>query len=1112
MIVDGGCPSTLSGKDILDRYLRENNIQYKDLPVRNVNMVFKFGDTKLTSSTVVDVPIKVKVIDCFGNVGVHYTEVPTYRVEGKVPYLLGLNTMEAWKAKLDMGDKKGLEISIDNGLKNVKILTPKDKTHMKMALQPLKEKTLGQSVMYLQKELVNKECELVLHVDSEDLQSYLAAETINHDFLTKFHKGSGHKSEKNMMHSLSQANVVTPETRKVVKNVVSSCQECKLFGRSFPKPKTTLPKVCDTNQIITWDLKEWGQKYIMWMIDSFSRFAKGVVISNKKKETILKVLYYEWCCQLGYPTQGFWSDNGGEFRNSTMVEFVEKCQLTLRFGPSNSPWSNGLNERNHGVCDVIIKKAMQTDKTLTLQEAVNIAAWSHNTNVNKLGYSPMQLQLGKAVTLPGFTEGSIVTDSKFENELVEKLILNAKNAIKNFNIENFKQKITEAAATRVPRYRGRKYQNGEEVYIQREDLKRWSGPVRVVFHDSPNVWVMFNGNLIKLAECKVQPVYDQTDLDPGFKQSNVVSFKTDDNCAANSAVNFKKADIEKSGVQTRSKSKREIEVNNYYTEHLNNSCIDALVENVMTVEIPVKDHGRIDCVEAKKAEIQNLLNFETFEEVADTGQKTIQSRWVLTQKQAHDGQKKKVKGRLVAKGFQEQFKPQSDSPTVLRDSFKTALSVAANEGHHIASVDITGAFLQGEKLDRDVFVKPPPDVLKEKPGFIWKLNKCLYGLNDASRNFYYRVRPLLEKRGFKIAGEDEAYFYKNVGGNLQGQVAIHVDDFLITGSNEFIEDTLSFISSKLKVSKVERGKFRFTGIDIEKKMEGIQISMEDYVKSIEIIPIFREDLDSSALTATEVKLYRKYVGKFLWLAENVRPDLSFLALDMSRKVQNATLKDLKAVNRNIITHVYGRENKVVLRPVGKREDLVVRSVSDAAFYMDSPSILGEIIMLANNKDDRVSPLFWKSKQVTRVCKSSKDAETRAGGKCVEDSVYLAQRIEEILFGSSQKRIKVEMHVDSEPLIESIRSTKRVENKALCKEIGAMKESLLYEDVTSFSYIQSKQNPADKLTKAALESPIFYNIFLNGIFSNETSRKIVKLVKREHTNEIRLFQDGSCQED
>ena len=730
MIVDGGCPSTLSGKEVLDRYLSENNIQYKDLPTRKVNMIFKFGETKLKSDQVIDVPIKVKVVDEHGNVGVHYTEVSTYRVNGKVPYLLGLNTMEAWKAKLDMGDKKGLEICLDNGTKFLKILTPKDKTHMKIGLQPLKEKSLKQSVMFLQKEVVHKTEELVHHVQLDDLQSFLVAETINYDFLSKFHRGSGHKSVKNMMHSLSQANVVTPETHKVVKSVVASCKECKKFGRSLPRPKTTLPKVCDTNQIITWDLKEWNDRYILWLIDSFSRFVKGIVIPNKKKETILKALYYDWCCQMGYPTQGFWADNGGEFRNATMIEFVEKCKLSLTFGPSHSPWSNGINERNHGICDVIVKKALETDRTLTLQEAVNIASWSHNTNVNRLGYSPMQLQLGKAVTLPGFTEGSIVTDSKFESELVEKLILNAKNAIKNFSIENFRQKISEAVATRVPKYKGRRYENGEEVYIQREDEKRWSGPVKVVLHEGSTVWVIYNGNLIKLAECRVQPVYDSHAISPDHGadlKSSKVSFNiNDDNCTTNlpEEATLDQSDDDRVGVQTRSmakvkdKNNHDVNVYNFYTQQLNHVCLDSNIETVMTVEIPVKEHGRMDCIEAKQTELQNLLNFETFEEIPDKGQSTIQSRWVLTEKQAHDGQKRKVKGRLVAKGFQEEFKPQSDSPTVLRDSLKTVLVVAANEKHHIASVDITGAFLQGEKLDREVFVKPPPDVMKERPGFI----------------------------------------------------------------------------------------------------------------------------------------------------------------------------------------------------------------------------------------------------------------------------------------------------------------------------------------------------------------------------------------------------------
>ena len=158
-----------------------------------------------------------------------------------------------------------------------------------------------------------------------------------------------------------------------------------------------------------------------------------------------------------------------------------------------------------------------------------------------------------------------------------------------------------------------------------------------------------------------------------------------------------------------------------------------------------------------------------------------------------------MKGRIVAKGFQESIKPQSDSPTVLRDSLKTVLAVAANERHNIASIDITGAFLQGEKLDREVYVKPPPDIRKKNPGKVWKLNKCLYGLNDASRNFYYRVRPLLEKDGFKISGEESACFYKNIDGKLMGQVAIYVDDFILTGNNKFIDHVLAIVTQKLKI-------------------------------------------------------------------------------------------------------------------------------------------------------------------------------------------------------------------------------------------------------------------------------------------------------------------------
>ena len=60
----------------------------------------------------------------------------------------------------------------------------------------------------------------------------------------------------------------------------------------------------------------------------------------------------------------------------------------------------------------------------------------------------------------------------------------------------------------------------------------------------------------------------------------------------------------------------------------------------------------------------------------------------------------------------------------------------------ISSLDITAAFLQAETLKRNVFVDPPRDIKEE--GYIWRLNKPLYGLNDAGRCFWIRVKKIFD--------------------------------------------------------------------------------------------------------------------------------------------------------------------------------------------------------------------------------------------------------------------------------------------------------------------------------------------------------------------------------
>ena len=134
------------------------------------------------------------------------------------------------------------------------------------------------------------------------------------------------------------------------------------------------------------------------------------------------------------------------------------------------------------------------------------------------------------------------------------------------------------------------------------------------------------------------------------------------------------------------------------------------------MDLPVSKHGTPEVKEAKMAEVSNLLDYEVFEEVTDEGQETIGSRWVVTEKEKHDGQKHKTKARIVARGFQETLKPQSDSRTVSKKSFKTLMAIAANSDFRLASVDIRAPFLQSRTLARDVFILPPPDI--KKPGMI----------------------------------------------------------------------------------------------------------------------------------------------------------------------------------------------------------------------------------------------------------------------------------------------------------------------------------------------------------------------------------------------------------
>ena len=103
----------------------------------------------------------------------------------------------------------------------------------------------------------------------------------------------------------------------------------------------------------------------------------------------------------------------------------------------------------------------------------------------------------------------------------------------------------------------------------------------------------------------------------------------------------------------------------------------------------------------------------------------------------------------------------------------------------------------------------------------------------------------------RLEGDEAVYYKKDENGELEGMVSTCVDDYDLAGTNSFVEKVTKKVSANLDVSKVEDDRFRYTGIDIKKVENGIEISMDEYAESLDEIKV-REGRSDEELTREEM--------------------------------------------------------------------------------------------------------------------------------------------------------------------------------------------------------------------------------------------------------------------
>jgi hypothetical protein len=157
----------------------------------------------------------------------------------------------------------------------------------------------------------------------------------------------------------------------------------------------------------------------------------------------------------------------------------------------------------------------------------------------------------------------------------------------------------------------------------------------------------------------------------------------------------------------------------------------------------------------------------------------LDSTWVFKRKRTPDGQVKKLKARFCVRGDQQiegiDFFD-TYAPVVSWSTVRLLLILSVLLGLATKQVDYTLAFVHADLKD-DVYVRMPR--LFERPGYVYKLKKSLYGLRQAPLNFFLYLKEGLEARGFKQSTYDPCLFVSE-----KVICLCYVDDCLFFSKNE----------------------------------------------------------------------------------------------------------------------------------------------------------------------------------------------------------------------------------------------------------------------------------------------------------------------------------------
>jgi hypothetical protein len=473
--------------------------------------------------------------------------------------------------------------------------------------------------------------------------------------------------------------------------------------------------------------------------------------------------------------------------------------------------------------------------------------------------------------------------------------------------------------------------------------------------------------------------------------------------------------------------------------------------------------------------------------------KILGQRWVFTKKYNEKGETIRHKARLVAQGYSQQkgesyeevFSPVVNF-AVIRLFF--ALLVSLHGWTH-CQLDIKNAYLYAD-LDKVIYMFQPTGFEDDqRPEYVCKLTKALYGLHQSGRQWYFEIYSVLEELEFKeFKWCNCCFIFKN-----SAILLLYVDDIIVFAkSEEIINNVIAKLQKKFDLKILGKTK-KLLGVNFNEKNNTLTIDQEEYIDkvckrfkkfkySVSTLPISKgfilskNDSPRNQIERDEMSAlpYRSLIGCLSFIAGRTRPDLAYAVNILSQFQEDPGKLHWSCLLRLLGYLETTKSLKLNLSNITSSD---IRCYSDADF--------------ANNRDDRVSmsglllfvgnaPIVWRTSKQKCVTLSSMEAEYVAMSEAAKETIWITNIIKECrTLNLCKMSFESVLLCDNQSAIEFSKSP--IEN-ARTKHIDVRLHfirGLIYKRKFRIKYVSSKQNHADIFTKAPTKVQL--NKFISLLF-------------------------------